>query len=284
MKFTLAQISLKPVIFMSVSAVFLTAFFLSTPSLVAAQELVSPLPEQIQLSSRSQLNTQYRAQLESYRIEERAFRLAKQEYHQLQTLASLEKVITAWKAVSLARNQVLITYLMILDSEVMVSYGLDEKVREQEHQMLTTLLDKVKFLESQIGLVQDRKEQESAEELFAIQAPFIKRAAGKVIAEILYSRSRLAQLQLAEYVTLKSGMIGEFEKNALRQAEKKRGFAEVQGLLDSVREHLDKVQSSIDQVSPEGSEGLPNQVRQKLQSEYGQLNRVRTYIRELMTE
>jgi len=72
----------------------------------------------------------YRGQLTEYRDAEKEFVIAKDQYHKLQTLASINKVTEASRKVFSLRDQVLITYLNLQRNMIYAAEGIELSLKE----------------------------------------------------------------------------------------------------------------------------------------------------------
>lgn len=87
----------------------------------------------------------YREQITAYRTSEDVFRVNKQQYFNLNTLASLEKAVTSTRDTLLARSKVLVTYLELIEERLTATQGIDldkkEKALADIESQLTILLE-----------------------------------------------------------------------------------------------------------------------------------------------
>jgi hypothetical protein len=106
------------------------------PSLVMAQQISEPVKNEEVVAREKldkeieQLQGTYRGQLSEYRDAEKEFVIAKDQYQNLQTLASINKVTESARKVFALRDQVLITYLELQRSNIIASEGIELSLKE----------------------------------------------------------------------------------------------------------------------------------------------------------
>ncbi|MCC6711499.1 MAG: hypothetical protein IT416_04085 [Candidatus Pacebacteria bacterium] len=112
------------------------ATFLSVGSSVMAQQVPEPVKNNEVVARVSveeeieKIRATYRGQLTEYRDAEKEFVIAKDQYKQLQTLASINKVTEAARKVFMLRDQVLITYLNLQRSNIYAAEGIELSLKE----------------------------------------------------------------------------------------------------------------------------------------------------------
>lgn len=77
-----------------------------------------------------QLEAIYRGQLTEYRSAERDFQIARDQYRQLQTLASINAVTESAKKVMRLRSQALLTYFELMRTHLIAADGIDVSLKE----------------------------------------------------------------------------------------------------------------------------------------------------------
>ena len=94
-------------------------------------------------AERQSLKSLYREQIQAYQNSYRKFSLAKTQFQNLATLASLEEAVLSTREVFSSRNIVLITYLDQLFLELTVNPSYDEEIRQE-------YLNKIKQLRAEL--------------------------------------------------------------------------------------------------------------------------------------
>jgi hypothetical protein len=97
---------------------------------------IAPYSQQLEELART-----YRGQVQEYQTKERAYIIAKTDFIQLETLASLESAIQASRELTIIRNQVLETYLQQLRVTLVATPGIEVPVKERATDRLEILLE-----------------------------------------------------------------------------------------------------------------------------------------------
>lgn len=130
----------------------ITGALLVVPGVIA-QEAPAPSAAVIQKerldAEIEALSQTYRGQLNEYRLAEREFQIARDQYRQLQTLASINQVTEAARKVLQLRNQVISTYFELLRIRLVAAEGIDLELKASA----------VKRLEEQRTWLQENKEE-----------------------------------------------------------------------------------------------------------------------------
>ncbi len=114
-----------------------------TPTVTTTAESVEVTTEENIEDERQALKTLYREQIQAYQNSYRKFSLAKTQFQNLATLASLEEAVLSTREVFSSRNIVLITYLDQLFLELTVNPSYDEEIRQE-------YLNKIKQLRAEL--------------------------------------------------------------------------------------------------------------------------------------
>lgn len=88
--------------------------------------------------------TIFRDQLEQYRQQEKNFLIAQDQYRKHETLDSIEQAVQATKRMLLSRDQVLHTYLTLLQLRLLSAEGVELSLKERELQKLENLRDQLR--------------------------------------------------------------------------------------------------------------------------------------------
>ena len=114
----------------------LITFLFATVVPVFAQQVPEPVKND-EVVARQELDDEiekikesYRGELTEYRDAEKEFTIAKDQYQQLQTLASINKVTEAARKVFTLRDQVLITYLNLQRNNIYAAEGIELSLKE----------------------------------------------------------------------------------------------------------------------------------------------------------
>jgi hypothetical protein len=134
---------------------------LVSPFALQAQE--SPSEEVILQKQRldeeiEQLSIIYRGQLNEYRLAEKDFQIARDQYQRLNTLASIDKVVELTRKVMQLRAQVLSTYFELLRVNLIASEGIELSLKQAVTQRLEAQQNWLQLHQQAIVSVDDREE------------------------------------------------------------------------------------------------------------------------------
>ncbi|MFH2118526.1 MAG: hypothetical protein ABII10_02225 [Candidatus Paceibacterota bacterium] len=162
---------------------FLLSFaLLFFPPIVLAQEIPNEQQDQLVQAEQAilqkqrfdtelvELNNIYRGQLSEYRLAEKEFTIARDQYHQLQTLASINEVNDAASKVMKLRNQVLITYLDLLRVNLIAAEGIELSLKELVLNRLEVQKNWLQTHQQAIANASDREQLNQLSDAFIAQA------------------------------------------------------------------------------------------------------------------
>lgn len=159
----------------AVAAVFAAAVLIFSPAVAYGQENATPSAAVLQKerldAEIEELSTIYRGQLNEYRLAEREFQIAKDQYRQLQTLASINQVTEAARKVMRIRNQVLITYFELLRIRLIAAEGIDVAVKSAAIAKLTAQNEWLQAHQQQVAAATDREHFNTLSDIFIAQEP-----------------------------------------------------------------------------------------------------------------
>lgn len=203
------------------------------------------------VNTTSTLNTlkeTYRGQLAEYRTAERTYQIAAQQYRELNTLVSLEAVLQAMKKAMILRDQVLITYLTILQTQLGQATGINLDQKTSLNDNLTNTNQLVS------DHLQSTQGAETKEQIVAAASEF------EVVGKQTETTSYLAQTILAigrlQTVYDKATVLtDDLDKNLvattvdIKQAERQRAIAEVKATLSNAKQEIEYLLSNQSQIS-----------------------------------
>jgi hypothetical protein len=154
-------------------ALSLLAFTLVAPWSVLAQTQpeISATAEAILQKQRldeeiASLNQIYRGQLTEYNQAERNFQIARDQYLELQTLASINAVTESARKVMRLRNQVLLTYFELLRVKLVAAEGVELSLKTAVMPKLETQKNWLQQQQGQLAAANDRQEFNSLADEF----------------------------------------------------------------------------------------------------------------------
>lgn len=226
----------------------------------------------------SVLRQTYRGQLAEYRDAERSYQIAAQQYVQLNTLVSLESAVQHMKKAMVLRDQVLITYLSILRTQLSFATGinLDQKqVLETEVQTkLTQLKDHLQTAETaankdEVTLVATNFEvlgEETSETAYKVQTVV---ATGKM--QTVYDKT--------------TSLADEIDKDLvqtttdIKQGERQRAITEVRVTLGRAKTGIEYL---LENQRQSASQNSLQSALTDLNQVYGSLAQALNYLDELL--
>jgi hypothetical protein len=252
----------------------------ATPSAKVAPALkVAPtLAEQLQT-----LHDKYRDQLATYRNDERRYDVAKEQYTQLGTLASLEESVRATRQVMLSRIILIHTYFDLLKLQLANTKGIDLNMKNAQLQLLDTALQIIQKHQTKVEKAVDK------DGLIAMEAEFATFGADlDVVAQLTRNMITYGNLQSVydKTRTVTNEIIDQVQKsetNPLTLAEKKRGFTEINRNLDAVGEVLTSIRTALQkqQNDPKNGNSLSDGDSQ-LNDIYGGIARSLSFLDEVL--
>lgn len=263
----------------------------STPSRIHAQEEMDvvvdePVAESTvqtrppQTERINQLRQEYRGYLEKYRADDREYQIANEQYLQLGTLVSLETAVRATRQAMLSRNQVLSTYLTILQIQLEDATGVSLENKERVLTRLEAMIAELTAFEAQIEVAQDRSQVTNVAADFMLLSPQIEDVAYQ--AQTLLAASRLQAVfdtatSLGEEVYQATS-----DSGSLRQAERDRAYAEIRSNLTQSRVAIDEANTLVARENASFSRTGFSRTLRDLGSSYAGLSQTLAYIQELL--
>ncbi|NCN45843.1 MAG: hypothetical protein COU63_03075 [Candidatus Pacebacteria bacterium CG10_big_fil_rev_8_21_14_0_10_36_11] len=145
-------------------------FFLSTlitgvlliPSMALAQQLPEPVKNEEVVARQglekeiAKLKEIYRGQLAEYRDADKQFNIAKDQYNELETLASINDVVKAARDVLMLRDLVMITHFELLRNNIVAADGIELSLKQK---VIERMQDRVKWLEEHRGKLEKAQDR-----------------------------------------------------------------------------------------------------------------------------
>jgi hypothetical protein len=192
--------------------------------------LPSPSPENSQLVL---LRERYKTELSIYRTDEREFTIAKEQYNQVKTLASLEVAVQATRKVMISRITVLQTYLQIVELMVKDTPGIDVGEKTALLQQLTDTKARCKTHQQLVEQAIDRQLVLNAVVDFQSFSPQVTNAAYKSLSYISYGRLQSVYDKMTAVRDEVQADLEQREKNGLKLGEKRRAMDEINRNLEN---------------------------------------------------
>lgn len=223
----------------------------------------------------------YRALFATYLTTEREFSIAKQQYKQLNTLASLETAVKAGRAALLARNDVLLAYVDILDLSLRDAQGIEVNLKEQAIDDLTQITADIGTYDAVVDRIQSRDDLAAAVLSFVSLRPRVEEVSYRVLSLLSIGRLRVVY-DRANAATMELQSTSADATNPLRQAERDRAFVETFRALDTAQSLFTQVDLQFDSQDGRHNASTFNQVVRNLTPAFSQLSQVLAYLEELI--
>ncbi len=191
-------------------------------------------------TKRQALKALYREQIQAYQTNFRKFSLAKTQFQNLATLASLEEAVLSTREVFSSRNIVLITYLDQLFLELAVNPSYDEEIRQTYLNKITQLRAELVSFNQLVLNSQDRQAlAERAVGFIPLGAEL--QAISVQTRKLLFLGKFRSSAGMAQQLTLEIKASHEANPvSALKQGERQRAYQELNSADTVVQTAWDK--------------------------------------------
>lgn len=230
------------------------------------------------------LTVKYRDSVEAYRSREREFQIAKQEYQQLETLASLENAVKATKAVYLSRTEVLAVYIELLQNILMQAQGIPVLEKQRTLEDIILRLEAIQRHKASILEAQDKVAIEVLADQFELMRIDIDATVHRAQSFIVLGKFNVVYAQAQELKKVIENDVESRELNELQKAEYQRAFDEVDRSLTKVESSLASIHSDIAASDAEYSLGFYNLILSRLSEPYSGLRKVVSFFEELTAQ
>ena len=225
---------------------FFLAFFLLVP-FVQAQEM--PEVENSNLKTdliwqKERLDEEiatvkatYQPQLENYLYQDKLYRIAYDQYQQLQTLVSIEDVTQKGKNLGIYRDEVLISYLNLLRLNLVATEGIELALKSKYLAQLEATITYIKDHQENLKNLNDRDQVSLSLATFTLDQKGVGQLANEILVllsvgnlQMIYDKSVVLKKDIDVYLTEK----GTFSLPAIDRAS-----SETNRSLDSAKLKLD---------------------------------------------
>jgi hypothetical protein len=266
-------------------SLFLISFFLFNSDLIYAQgdEAASVIVYEKESLSKDilQLKLQYRSELEEYRRLENLYIIAKDQYHNLGTLASLEDAVQKTQEAMDSRSKVLRTYLRLLRLKLLSQPGIELPDKKDAEQSLLSALQKIEQHQQQLVEPLDKPQISEISDNFEDLAVQVEEAAYQTLAVMA-----IGELQTIhdKAIVLKDDMEVEIATagGALKSTERKRSFDETDRVLNTLKPEFDAVEEKFSKPSTSGYKGVYGAIEDRLGLIHSALSQALTFLGELL--
>jgi hypothetical protein len=261
------------------------AFLCALVSFVSAQEtLIAPptVPTNIPTNQNlMNLQGQYFSLIDQYRDQEQKYIVAKNQYLQLNTLASQELAVKETRTLLTLRADIFLVYIDILNEELSQGKGIPLENKNPEQIALTLLKEKVRV---------HRTNTESALDRFALDQestnffPTVKDLESHTYYTLSLIKIGKIQVAYDKLFFVRDAVKGYIDTQTLSSAvrsEKERGFAEIERTLDNVNANFTPVKNDVFKNPGAGSLSDYSKLSQELNPTYSQMNQVIQFLEEI---
>lgn len=232
-------------------------------------------------SQLTDLEQQYRGQLQEYRTAERTAQIAKTQLEQLDTLTALEDAVQATKASYVLRDQVLLTYVKQLRLRLIASLGIPLELKNTG---IKRLEEDQTFLEKHLELSQQATTKEDITALadtFAILALELKADAFHNTSLLAFGKVQSAYDKSQALVAYTEQQIKHQKLSEVTRAQLTRNLAVIKELSTTTQQELQQVANTLATTkSNELDVSYYNQVAAKLSSPYSSISRMISFVEE----
>jgi hypothetical protein len=264
---------MKKIIFFLLAA--LTIFI---PSVALAQNSPAITEKKSIVNEIAEVRRTYKGQLAEYRTAESKFTITKTQFEQLGTLASLEVAVQDTREVMFLRNQALLTYLKLMELELLEADGINLEEKNIALDGTRTLQKSFTTHQASVKKAVNRVAVGLAADDFEILAPQVA-VLSKYVADLL----RVGQLQTIydQSVTL----VAETDPQdagadqSLKLNEKIRAHAEIKKLMSEVGFDLKFI---WDEIREARFDGKPSKIDREISSVYAGLSQTLAFLEEIL--
>jgi len=223
----------------------------------------------------------YQANFEKYKTSERDFYLAKAQYEQLYTLASLESAVVSTRQVMEDRANVLIVYEELLAASLVDTTGAELSMKQETLAKLQKQIGELKAHKEVIAAAHDRAAVYRAGIDFSLLVPELSATAYETLSQIVIADiQRVYDKTVTYYADLKQAQ-SEMETSPLKAEERKRAYGETDALMASIGENLDLIRSSITAKNQRLDHSSYTEIVRSLSSSHAQLSQAMDFLNEL---
>ncbi|MBI5151398.1 MAG: hypothetical protein HZA34_02370 [Candidatus Pacebacteria bacterium] len=260
--------------------IFLIILFYSAGFLRITQAQTEPpiAPPQLEISKQ-----QYIQSLDVYREKEQKFLISREQYNQLQTLASLEEVVRTSKDVQLARMDTLTAYFNTLLLSIQNLKGAEITKKANQGQLLQTALVEIERQRNTILTSNDRVTLDKTSANYDDKQGAFSSIAYSSLALIKISNIQSATDQLGVLTGEVYTSIQESSPSATIFAEKQRGYDELARTIETIKMSTKKATQQYDNISGRDlfTQGAYAQIVETLGTGYAKLKQGESFIQEL---
>lgn len=239
------------------------------------------IPQQIDENKIPNLQTTYFSQLENYRNAEQRYIVAKNQYLQLNTLASQELAVSETRQLLSLRCDIFSTYIDILDEMLNQGKGIPLENKNSERITLSLLKDKVKINKTAVEGALDRFAVDQESINFAPTFSEIESHTYYILSLIKLGNMQVAYDKLIiTHDAIKEYVESQQLSTAVR-AEKERGFEEIDRNMALIPTLFTPVKTKVYLSPGSGDLGRYSSLSSDLNPVFAQINQVIQFLEEV---
>lgn len=229
------------------------------------------------------LRVLYRDQVEVYRNSEKNYGIAKTNFEQVQTLASLEEAVNATRTVMADRLRVMVTYAELIDAVLVETNGIELDIKDQTHKDLVGMINLLKIQQDNVAVANDRGAMALLADDFEPVADSYESLVYKTLSLIRIGMIQEVQ-DKAEIIEI--DIIAEHETedvSSVAQAKRERAYDEVERNFKEINDDLASLNEDfIDENRNGYRRNFYERVLQELGPVYAQISRSLDHLEELL--
>ena len=231
-----------------------------------------------------ELRVLYRNQVESYRGAEKLFLVAKTNFGQVDTLAALEEAVLATQKLMLERNNVMITYLELIQALLAETNGVELDLKNQSSSQITSLITTLRLHQDDIILSKDRQ-------AMALLADNFEPIAVEYQASV-YKTLSLIRIGRIQEVVDKSAIIyadikqehSSGEASSLQESRRQRAYAEIDRSFTTINASIAQLNDSfMERKGKDLNRQFYENILRGLAPVYAEISRLLQFLEELTT-
>lgn len=259
---------------------FVVIFLVLAAVLASVMPVALPVAAQTTSQAYETARRSYRGQLDEYRTSERQYTIAIEQYAQLNTLAALEELIQQTHTTMKLRNQVLISYLTLLQMQMEVSTGINLDQKARTIAALKADISNLNAFQEKIQVEPNRQKiNEFTQEFESIAADLEKDA---YLAQILLAHGRLQTVYDKTLILHQEIETTTSEKIDIAQSQRQRANLEIRDSLVSVKGDIDEMLVDIARAQTQYSKSSFDGSQSDLTQVYVGLAQTLSYLEELL--
>lgn len=250
----------------------------ATPVSEATDSAVPVTPYDDQLA---ELAKSYRGQLEEYRSKEQGYTIARADFLQLQTLASLENLLVAIREATVIRDQVLVTYLQQLRITLVATPGIEVDAKERTLEKLETLIEVIELHQQVATNAQDRAQVQELVNAFTIIEPEFQTI-------VYFSRSLIEYGQLRAVTDTTRALYEDLQEEDIstltpsERNRRQRNLQEIANEFDLADTQFSAMYALMIKEEAVADDGTYRDVKTGLNQVYAQITKIQNFLDEII--